>query len=417
MRKGLAALFLVLWFVAAHGQDDVEGALKLADQAPDTKAIASDWRAFVEAGVTDARLAGTGTSQLGERLSLDVHDDSALAPGWRFIFSDRLDLQQLDHPDSYDNYNTLKEVYVSWQAEPGLIFDAGRVNLRYGVATGYNPTDFFRPFAIRSIVSLDPSSLRENRQGSVILESQWLTEEGSISALVSPKLAEQPNGAEFSPDLGATNGQTRWLLSASTPLLEGIAPQAILFGGAHQPTQLGVNLSTLVSKATTAYLEWSGGEDETLADQAFSINGPKTFQRRASLGSTYTTDFNLSVTLEYEANSAGVDQAGLTRIEHASPFALLGYLSYIAEVQDLPTKHGWFLSGTYTDAGLQHLDITMFTRDDPVTHSRLEWGETRYHFEHADVALQLQFYSGTSHSIYGAVPTERMIEVLLRYFL
>lgn len=416
MRAAWGALVVALLSGSVLAQDDVEGALKLADQAPDTKAEATDFRAFVEGGVTDS-LQNSGTSQLGERLSLDVHDDSALAPGWRFIFADRLDLEQLDHPDSRNNFNTLKEAYLSWQLQPDLILDAGRVNLRYGVATGYNPTDFFRPFAIRSIVSLDPSSLRENRQGTVLVEGQWLTEQGSVSAIFSPKLADNPSEAEFSPDLGATNGDNRWLLSATQKVTEAFAPQAILFGGAHQSTQAGVNLSTLVNSATTAYLEWSGGEAPTLASQAFSQNGPESFRRRASLGATYTTDFNLTLTLEYESNSAGLDQAGLNRIVNASPFALLGYLAYIAEVQDLPTQRSWFALGTLTDAVIQHLDITTFARYDPVSHSRLEWAETRYHFDHADLALQLEYTSGTARSIYGAIPTQRMVEVLLRYFL
>ena len=45
----------------------------------------------------------------------------------------------------------------------------GRINVRNGAALGYNPTDFFRSGALRSVVSIDPNSLRENRLGTVML--------------------------------------------------------------------------------------------------------------------------------------------------------------------------------------------------------------------------------------------------------
>jgi hypothetical protein len=416
MRCAILALAGALLAGPAFAQDADEGALRLADEAPETREAASDWRAFVEAGVSELRL-GSGGSEQGERASFDLHDDSMLAPAVRFLLSDRLDLEHIDHPSSNGNVNTLKEAYFSWQPDPNLILDAGRVNLRYGVATGYNPTDFFRAFAIRSIVSLDPSSLRENRQGSVIFEGQWLGEQGSVSAVLSPKLADHVSNATFSPDLGATNPENRWLLAASGKIVDGVTPQALLFGGEHQSTQLGANLSTLVNNATTAYVEWSGGRAAPLAAQAFDLGAPDVFQRRLAVGTTYTTDFNLTLTAEYESNSAGLDRVGLNRVIEASPLALLGYLAYISGAQDLPTKRGWFASGSWTDAGLQHLDITVFTRIDPVSRSHLRWGEMRYHFVHADIAMQLEFYGGNPHSIYGAIPAQRSFEVLLRYFL
>ncbi|KMQ80099.1 hypothetical protein BPMI_00798 [Candidatus Burkholderia pumila] len=78
---------------------------------------------------------------------------------------------------------------MSWQASPSALVDAGRINLCEGVASGFNPTNFFKADAIRSIVSIDPANLRDNRLGSVMLRSQVLWDDGSLSALVSPRLA------------------------------------------------------------------------------------------------------------------------------------------------------------------------------------------------------------------------------------
>ena len=57
-------------------------------------------------------------------------------------------------------------------ARPDTLIDLGRINVRNGVALGYNPTDYFRAGAVRAAVSVSPASLKENRQGSVMLRGQ-----------------------------------------------------------------------------------------------------------------------------------------------------------------------------------------------------------------------------------------------------
>jgi hypothetical protein len=68
---------------------------------------------------------------------------------------------------------------------------------------------------VRAAVSVSPASLKENRQGSVMLRGQHLWEGGSLSVLFSPGLARQPEPEGLNPDLGATNRQHRGLLTLS----------------------------------------------------------------------------------------------------------------------------------------------------------------------------------------------------------
>jgi hypothetical protein len=102
------------------------------------------------------------------------------APGYRL--ADRFDTAQ--------EIGTLKEAYVSWQPHSSLLLDAGRINGRQGVAFGYNPTDFFRSDAIRSVVSIDPNSLRDNRLGTVMLRGQQLWDSGALSVVYAPRLTD-----------------------------------------------------------------------------------------------------------------------------------------------------------------------------------------------------------------------------------
>ena len=74
------------------------------------------------------------------------------------MFADRLDMNRMDGISGNRDINTLKEAYLSWQAQPDRVADLGRINARNGVALGYNPTDYFRAGALRSTVSIDPAS-------------------------------------------------------------------------------------------------------------------------------------------------------------------------------------------------------------------------------------------------------------------
>jgi hypothetical protein len=170
-------LILILLAAAAPAQadDGDAAALLLADKTSATAEHGSDWRVYVEAAAIALRPQGFGLTQHGARLSTDVRLDKTFAPGWRAVFADRLDMNRMDGVSGNADINTLKEAYLSRQAQPNQIVDLGRINVRNGVAMGYNPTDYFRIGALRSAISLDPASLRENRLGSAMLRYQTLS--------------------------------------------------------------------------------------------------------------------------------------------------------------------------------------------------------------------------------------------------
>ncbi len=247
-------------------------------------------------------------------LSLDVRYDRAFAPGWRAVFADRLDMNRSYGATGDGNVNTVKEAYLSWQASPERIADFGRINVRNGVAMGYNPTDVFRAGAIRSASSIDPASLRENRLGSVMLRGQALWQGGSLTALVSPKLADAPNSGAWNLDLGATNRRNRWQVALSQSVSKALNPQVLLSGGEGESAQLGFNLSALANDATVVFFEWSGGRSRSLRSQALGGADDSAFRNRLATGLTTTTADNLSLTFEVDYNGAGLDRDALERV-------------------------------------------------------------------------------------------------------
>lgn len=402
---------------AAEGAPDTEdAALLLADQAPAASERAKDWQLSLEGALGEtAQRYGKGTVQ-HQRLSLDLQIDTQVSEGWRAVLSDQLDQRWQRQPEDSSSTNTLKEAYLSWQPSPERALDGGRVNARYGVASGYNPTDYFRSGANRSIVAIDPASLKKNRQGSVMLRGQTLWSGGSLTAIASPRLADQPSDASFSLDLGATNRQDRWLLALSQRLSENLTPQWLLYGENTQSPQLGFNLTGVLGQATVAYVEWSGGRGPSQLAQALQGADDTAFRSRLATGLSYTTQNKLSFTLEYDFNGAAPDLQAWDALGQQTPQAYAQYRQWVQNTLELPTWQSVFLYASWQDALVNQLDLNAMLRHNLDDHSQLAWLEARYHWSHTDLALQWQHHSGRPGSEFGALQQEQVVQLLLRYF-
>lgn len=423
--------------VRADDQD--ASALALADMAPAATERGGDWRSLVEGSYGNAGEGAGGSARYAHRLSLDVRYDRVLSAGWRAILADRLDVNRPAQATGQSSINTLKEAYLSWRAQANSmdsmdsmdsmssmssmnsILDFGRINVRYGVATGYSPTDYFRAGALRSVVSINPASLKENRQGSVMWRGQWLWDRGSLTALHSPRLSDRASRNAFSPDWGATNNRQRWLIALSQKIGDNIAPQFLIYREEERPAQLGLNLTGVVDAATVAYLEWSGGRSPSLLTQALrqtAIARPddSAFRNRLSTGLTYTASNRISMTAELEYNGGGLERTGWDGLRRGSPLAYAQYRNWLQVFQEPPTRRLVFLNCTWQDALINRLDLSAMLSSDLVDSSRRSWLEARYRDGGAEYVLQWQRGSGQSLSNYGATSQTNGWQALLRYY-
>ncbi|MBI5721332.1 MAG: hypothetical protein HZC37_26980 [Burkholderiales bacterium] len=409
---GLAAA--ALWPQRAWADDTA--ALSLADSAPSKPSAPSDWQWYVEGALGQTRSRYGGGTAASQRLSLDVQVDQSFASRWRAVLADRLDVNWPASSGPHHGINTLKEAHLSWQVRDDRIVDLGRVNARHGVATGYNPTDFFRAGAIRSPVSVDPGSLKKNRLGSVMLRAQNLWRGGSFTALVSPKLAERATTEPFNPDFGATNNRLRWLVALGQQLTEDLNPQWLAYGGEGEATQLGFNLTTLLGDASVAFVEWSGGRSRKQLAQALNTADDAAWRNRLAVGLTHTTASKLSLTLEYDHNSAALDRAHWNALMRGAPAAYLQYRNWTQNAQELPTRQALGAYALWQDALVQRLDLNAMVRINLADRSHLVWLEARYHLDRADLAWQWQVQSGRAGSEFGAAPHRRAWQALARYY-
>jgi len=425
MRAVFAVALLLVAGAVQAGDSDTAGdadaaALSLQGSAPQAAAQPRAWQLFVEGGtgyseVRDDSLTNQ-TSSL-QRLSGDLRIDATPLSGLRTVFSDRLDYA--DWPFELEpkrEINTIKEAYFSLQPSNNFIFDAGRINEYSGVAIGYNPTDFFRGGAVRSFVSLDPISIKDNRQGSVMVRGQTLWNGGSLTALFSPKLSSQPNSGSFNPDWGATNNVNRGMLIFSKRITEDLNPQFLLYQEEGSSPQIGMNITKLVNNSTVAYVEWSGGRSDTLLTDALGQGSDKAFRNRLSTGLTYTTSNKLSLTFEYEYNGTGIDKGSWDALPAVSLPGYIRYQQYVTTEQEMPTRHAFMFYAKWQDVLINHLDLSALVRYSVADHSNLSWIESRYHWAHDEVALQWLNNSGTLFSEFGASPLRSALELSYRHY-
>lgn len=391
-------------------------ALALADAALEETGKAGDWQVALEGALVRAQRRAGGDAYEDGRATLDLRFDKMVAPGWRIVAANRLDLFKRRTEAGHHAVNTLKEAAVSWQVTPAAIVDLGRINVRQGVATGYNPTDYFKRNAVRAITSSDPDTLRRNRLGTVMLRGQVLWDSGSLSALYSPKLGKRPSGDPFDFDAGATNDSERWLVSASQKLGARLSPQWLLFKEEGGAPQLGMNLAALLSDAAVLNVEWSGGRAPTWQTDLSGVDLPARYANKAAVGVTYTTRGKLSLTFEAQYNGWAPEREAWARLREAAPATYTRYRTLLRDRLDLPSRRALFFYGTWEDAGLRHLDLTLMRRHNVDDGSGLAWLEGRYHWKHADLALQFQYNGGSARSEYGVLPDRRRWQLVSTFY-
>lgn len=411
----LAAALALAYPPAAAQERPAEpdlSALMLADTAPVETVASRDWHLSSEFATINSVLR-RGERVNGQRVSLDLQVDKTLGKGWRILLSDQLDLRRQLQPGEHATTNTVKEAYLSWQPDAGLAVDMGRVNARYGVALGYNPTDYFRTGANRSIVAIDPASLKTRRQGSVMLRGQRVWDDGSLTALFSPKIESEEKDGPFNLDFGATNFDNRWLVAYSQKVGGSFAPQVLLFKEGAQSPQLGLNLTSVVGQAGVVYFEWSGGKSASQLGAATRRPQDSVFRSRMAAGGTYNAPNKLSLTLEYHYNG---DALARDSWDALVPTDRTAYRLWVQNRLEMVSKQSVFAYASWQDGMMSNLDFNAMLRQNVDDNSRLGWIEARYHWKRTDLAVQWQQQQGTPASEFGAYPQKRALQVLVRYY-
>jgi hypothetical protein len=266
------------------------------------------------------------------RLFLDARLHWRLTDNISLVYSGRLNLRAEDgigFPDHENIRYDLREAYLAWRSGNGTFLDIGRINLKSGVAMGFNPTDFFKTRAVVEADSADPSVLREDRLGTLMLRAQQVWDGGAVTFALAPKLA--PTSApylnwslpSFNPMFDRTNAHTRALLKTSFHLYDDVSPELLVYMEDGR-TKYGLNVTKGLGQSVVAYAEWSGGDRASLVDDAIvdgqatadlpsmpviAASAARPFQNDFAFGASYATRADVTFNLEYEFHQAGFSNA------------------------------------------------------------------------------------------------------------
>lgn len=349
------------------------------------------------------------------RASVDLRWKHAFESGAQLHLANHLDVNcQKIGDERCVQANTLKEAYLSTRPMTSMTLDAGRVNARYGVAYGYNPTDLFRQHAIRSVSSFDPESLRENRLGSAMLRTQYRWDESSLTAIISPRLGSHRSPKSWSLDWGASNMSHRWMLAYSPGIMGNTSSQVIVANDSESGPMLGLNLSSVISDNTSVHFEWLTERGLDQQSRALGLPGSRNWRSRMSTGATYTTAQNVSITLEVHHNGLAPDKADWQALRTGPESAYASYRDHVDEMQDLQTRWSLFTYLRWDLPGRSKLSTTGMLRHDPVDHSSMAWLELRQRLEDIDLALQLGYSRGEEGSALGNATHDRQVVLLAR---
>ncbi|VAW45303.1 hypothetical protein MNBD_GAMMA02-21 [hydrothermal vent metagenome] len=340
----------------------------------------------------------------------------------------------------------IRETYFSWQYSPTLFVDAGRINIKNGVASGFNPTDYFKVGTVLDQNTEDASQLRNDRLGTLALRGQTLWDGGAITFLVSPKVGDKASHWFRGEDivglnLQKSNDRTRFMLKFTHKVSEGFSPEYIYYNesGKHN---FGLNISKTLNKQWLGYGEWSVGERRNLIDEAlltaryannlhptivaiFSKDEGKKYQHQFAIGASYTTVSNVTTNIEYHYNEAGlsktdeniwfqaIDDVG----QHAEGLGQLLSIRGLARARgESFGKHTLFIRSSWTDAIIDGLDLTGLLIIDINDNSNLIQAEAVYDLNSkTSLTIRLAGFQGDKKSNYGSLSNNQTMTLKFKY--
>ena len=471
-RAGIGLLGALLWSLIAVAEVDVAMAqdadLDLIPQAiqqaaatksPTPGPTGADQRLYLE----DALSASSEWSGLivpapaplpydwQERVFFDVSKVWNLADGLGLTYSGRLNLRfenDLSFPTHENVINDLRELYLGWHPWDRTYLDVGRVNLKSGVALGYNPTDYFRTRAVVEPLSADPTVLREDRLGTLMVRVQQLWQGGSLTAAYAPRLYDPSaiysnlNLPSFNPMLDRTNAQNRFLAKASVNVADNFSPEGLLYEE-NGETRLGTNLALGFGQKMVGYVEWSGGRRASLIEEALRygretgtlpVEAPavlpastkESFQNELAVGASYSTETRITFNLEYHLDEGSFTAGdwrnwfavGRGRSASSPIAAALWYLrGYAQDQQDPVSRHSLFLRADWVDAFVPKLELTGFVNGDLYDGSGLLQLTADYYLsDHWTVGALAMTNFGRARSDFGSLPqTANFLVKVARY--
>lgn len=369
-----------------------------------------------------------GRWSLGEDGSLiyNLRARATKIEGASFTLDDslRLDLQELAYTHRFSNDFTL---------------EFGRLNIRNGVAQGFNPTDWFKADSLITADSQDPSDRREERLGTLIIGGT-----GSVGSTLyqfgfRPRIRAGEGSLLADKDVigmgfDRTNPSEAAFLKVSPELGGGVAMTGyLLWEDGHAGA--GFEVSSSLGDSLVFYGETFIQDSRSIAAQALRDGqGSAAFRRRmdaddgyewltqAAIGMSWSLPIgqeDASLSLEYHFNDAGLSDSEIDALAAAEgmDLAAAGAIRNLAAVEQMPlareqlfARFAW--NDIWGDADFTALGF--YVPHDESGLIQVSAGIPLFN-DNAEISLRAITTFGGSDSIYGANPVETTTQVALTY--
>jgi len=393
------------------------------------------------------------------RTSLDVRAEVTFCPALSLTVADRLNY--FSGPNMFISregiLNDLKETYLTWNMTGSYFIDLGRINVKNGVATGFNPTDYFKKDAVTAMISQDAAVLRENRLGTLMMRAQGIWQWGSLTLIVAPEVpheqdrwwTDQSGGAL---QLNRTNDRFRMLAKADINAIQDMNPEVLYFDDDGR-SNVGFNLTRGIGDNVVAYAEWNAGQSPDIVSEAlqdarnlgmipsglpFVIPGNSQirFRNQLAAGFSYTEKINRTTYLEYQYNEAGLSPSEWNNWfatgETAKGFlgnpktsaagkGILAQLwairEFSQEAQEPLSQHAFFIRSFWQNALVNKLDLTGIFQVNLQDGSLYLQPLAEYRLSNSvTLNLAFDFYLGAKKSDFGSLPQWGDIRAGFRYY-
>jgi hypothetical protein len=362
----------------------------------------------------DRRRPEPGASATLLRGVADYRREWGFGPAGRLTLSDRAETLVDEHGDSQVR-NALREAYGTLRFGPSLFADLGRLNLRSGVASGFNPTDWLREGAALPQTSQNPASLRENRLGTFMLRLQALQDWGSVHVAAIPRLAEATQeSSSYGFAWGRTNSARAVHVRVAPRLSEDVSVDLLGYAREGRHPQWGMNLTAVPSDAWIAHAELAAGTRAGL--RAPGPEAAPEGQRRMAAGLSWTTSQGATLTLERHLATDALDAAdwdSWRTAEGAGARKLAQLRARRSDAQDPLVRDAWFARAAITGAGPDaNVDLSAFARLNPHDRSYLWQVDAAWHvLPRSSLYASVGGFSGAARTEYGANATRSLLSV------